>query len=288
MTSYVTTLLTKDEKASELQSLESLQQIYLIMYLCTGLDGLAVDNIVSHNINTTHSWSEHGSPRTRASFGKSWRWHLCGCHFNATIFCCKHSWKHVIPPPKVPANPDDSGSLNRTVYTESPKKLFKNCQRNLTKSLNYQRGLQIPQIQIWMTIHGTHLKNCEPRRSYCVLDSFYLSRQRNMTTGVCACIWHQTLECWWRRLNHCWFYGVVGCMHCPVGGPIVILTVKEPWGYAWSLILTPNMQCSGTPLLKLSDPRDECTLTSNWHQCKGNQSVATPLLLWNTSLGWKP
>lgn len=84
-----------------------------------------------------------------------------------------------------------------------------------------------------------------------------------MTTGVCACIWHQTLECWWRRLNHCWFYGVVGCMHCPVGGPIVILTVKEPWGYAWSLILTPNMQCSGTPLLKLSDPRDECTLTSN-------------------------
>lgn len=65
-------------------------------------------------------------------------------------------------PPMTAAHPEDISPTSCTMFAATPQQPLRKWPKNVTKSLNCQHGIKIPQIQICLSIPGMRLRNGDP------------------------------------------------------------------------------------------------------------------------------
>ena len=91
------------------------------------------------------------------------------------------------PPPPPPPS--------KTMLPATLQKVFSNSQRNMTKSSRYRPGLQIPHIQIQLSICGIYMNKSDPRRPHLIThrtqrincQSPGARHRRTTSEGLCPC-----------------------------------------------------------------------------------------------------
>ena len=149
---------------------------------------------IGHIIKTTDRWSEtHWS----SCYNSMWCWETLGPGIhtdasehespNQTLLQTKYNLSQQLswhcPPP------------SKTMLPATLQKVFSNSQRNMTKSSRYRPGLQIPHIQIQLSICGIYMNKSDPRRPHLIThrtqrincQSPGARHRRTTSEGLCPC-----------------------------------------------------------------------------------------------------